>query len=89
MTDRFDPAPRHPSAGDDFREAEGRLFEQYGVDAASSWYTLPDPPLRVRCVEAGAGAPVVLVHGGAGGFAGLWAPLMLLGYRPSGLSGRG
>jgi pimeloyl-ACP methyl ester carboxylesterase len=59
-----------------FQAAERGLFLRYGVEPATTWLGLPDPALRIRVLEAGEGPPLVLVHGGAGGFAGLWAPLM-------------
>ena len=59
-----------------FQAAERGLFQRYGVEPATRWLDLPEPALRVRVIDSGQGPPLVLVHGGAGGFAGLWAPLM-------------
>ena len=58
-----------------FESAERRLFKVYGLEAASRFLELRDPPMRARVLEAGEGAPVILVHGG-GGVGATWAPLM-------------
>ncbi|MDJ0848266.1 MAG: alpha/beta hydrolase [Myxococcota bacterium] len=58
-----------------FVAAERRVFEDYGLQASERHLDLRDPPLRARVLEAGSGAPVLLVHGG-GGFASQWTSLM-------------
>jgi pimeloyl-ACP methyl ester carboxylesterase len=58
-----------------FLEAERAFFEHSGVAVRSSFVELPRPRLRARLLEAGAGDPILLLHGG-GGSAGLFAPLM-------------
>jgi pimeloyl-ACP methyl ester carboxylesterase len=55
--------------------AERRLFEHYGIEAASRTVWLTDPPLRVRVLAAGEGPPLVLVHG-SGTSGSTWAPLL-------------
>ena len=58
-----------------FEQAQRRLFEACNVHVAIRRVRLADPPLAVRVLEAGEGAPVVLVHG-SGMSASTWAPLM-------------
>ncbi len=58
-----------------FLDAERAFFEQSGVAVRSTFVELPRPHLRARLLEAGAGDPILLLHGG-GGSAGLFAPLM-------------
>jgi pimeloyl-ACP methyl ester carboxylesterase len=59
----------------DLREAEARLLAHYEVEVRERFIELADPPLRVRVLEAGAGDPLVLVHG-SGMAASTWAPLL-------------
>ena len=61
---------------DAFLAAESRLLERYGLDVRTRWLDVTNPPRRIRAIEAGAGKPLVLLHGGVAGFAGIWAPLM-------------
>lgn len=56
-------------------EAERRLFLHYELDVDTRFVQLADPKLRVRIVEAGAGEPLVLIHG-SGMLGSSWAPLM-------------
>jgi pimeloyl-ACP methyl ester carboxylesterase len=58
-----------------FEAAEQRLFSECGIAASSRRLKLADPRLWVRVLEAGAGTPMVLVHG-SGMSAPTWAPLM-------------
>lgn len=58
-----------------FLDAERAFFEHSGVSVRSTFVELPQPRLRARLLEAGAGDPILLLHGG-GGSAGLFAPLM-------------
>lgn len=58
-----------------FLEAEREFFEHSGVSVRSSFAELPRLGLRARVLEAGAGDPILMLHGG-GGVAGLFAPLM-------------
>ena len=58
-----------------FEQAERRLFTACGLHVESRRVRLSDPPLAVRVLEAGDGAPLVLVHG-SGMSASTWAPLM-------------
>jgi pimeloyl-ACP methyl ester carboxylesterase len=64
---------RDPSAR--LQAAEQRLFGRYGLVPRASRVALADPPLEVRVLEVGEGAPVLLVHGSGTGAAS-WAPLM-------------
>jgi pimeloyl-ACP methyl ester carboxylesterase len=63
----------------DFRQglerAEAELFALYGVEPHSRTVRLADPDLRVRVLEAGTGAPVLLVHG-SGMCAATWAAVL-------------
>lgn len=66
-----------------FEDAEQTLMRRHGVRITRTHRLgLGDPPLSVRVIESGHGAPVVLVHGG-GSSAAEWAPLLgeLHGYR--------
>jgi len=58
-----------------FRAAEAALLSEYGVPADSRTVRLTDPALSARVLEAGAGAPLVLLHG-SGMSAPTWAPLL-------------
>ena len=58
-----------------FLDAERAFFEHSAVSVRSTFVDLPRPRLRIRLLEAGAGEPTLLLHGG-GGAAGLFAPLM-------------
>jgi pimeloyl-ACP methyl ester carboxylesterase len=69
------PPPARDSSALAFEQAERRLFTACGVQVASRRVRLADPPLAVRVLEAGAGPPLVLVHG-SGMSASTWAPLM-------------
>jgi pimeloyl-ACP methyl ester carboxylesterase len=63
---------------DAFAAGEQRLFDRLAISVGTHAVQLADPPLRIRVLESGPadGSPLLLVHGGAGGFAGLWAPLV-------------
>jgi pimeloyl-ACP methyl ester carboxylesterase len=58
-----------------FEAAQLRLFTACGIQIVSRRVRLADPPLAVRVLEAGAGPPLLLVHG-SGMSASTWAPLM-------------
>jgi len=58
-----------------FEEAQRQLFAASEVTIATRRVRLADPPLAVRVIEAGAGPPLLLVHG-SGTSASTWAPLM-------------
>jgi pimeloyl-ACP methyl ester carboxylesterase len=58
-----------------FAERQDELMRFYGVDARSRFVEIDRPRMRVHLLEAGAGEPLVLIHGGDGEGA-LWAPLM-------------
>ncbi len=69
----------HPHVDDHatlaFEQAERRVFATCGVQATSRRVRLTDPPVTVRVLQAGEGAPLVLAHG-SGMSASTWAPLM-------------
>ena len=72
------PAPdddQHVAARLRFEDAERRLYAEYGLVPESRRLALADPALGVRVLEAGAGEPVVVVHG-SGMSASTWAPLL-------------
>ena len=47
-----------------FEHAQGRVLSSFGVAASSRYVQLQAPPLRAHVLQAGAGEPVVLLHGG-------------------------
>ncbi len=55
-----------------FREAERRLFDAAGLELQERWLELPTLDVRARVLEAGAGEPVLFLHGGPMA-AGTWA----------------
>ncbi len=58
-----------------FEDAQGALLSEYGVVAEDRRIRLADPPLSVHVLEAGAGQPLLLVHG-SGMSAATWTPLL-------------
>jgi pimeloyl-ACP methyl ester carboxylesterase len=61
-----------------FKKAQEGLLVKYGVTARSQYLKLERPPLTAHVLEAGQGAPVLLIHGGnstAAQFAPLMGPL--------------
>jgi pimeloyl-ACP methyl ester carboxylesterase len=58
-----------------FAERQEALLEFYGVPARSRYLEIERPEMRVHLLEAGAGEPLVLIHGGDGEGA-LWTPLL-------------
>jgi pimeloyl-ACP methyl ester carboxylesterase len=61
---------------------EAKLFAELDIEVRTSFLALPRTGLRVRVLEHGAGAPLMLFHGGSLSAA-AWAPLFgpLAGYR--------
>jgi len=70
---------RRPRADDDrvadFRRAQQRVLQRYGVAARSQQVRVPQLGIDVHVLVAGEGPPVLMAIGG-GMVAGLWAPLM-------------
>jgi pimeloyl-ACP methyl ester carboxylesterase len=66
---------RHGATAEQFRRAQEAVFAESGVNTTSRFLDLPTPHLRVHLLEAGAGEPVVMVHGG-NSVAASWAPLV-------------
>ncbi len=58
-----------------YAELQAKVLADTGVVARSRFVRLAKPAVRTHVLETGAGAPVVLVHGG-GGFAAEWAGIM-------------
>jgi pimeloyl-ACP methyl ester carboxylesterase len=58
-----------------FAEIQERLLNYYGVNAQSRYVQLQEPALQAHVLEAGAGEPLVILHGGDGQAVD-WAPLM-------------
>jgi pimeloyl-ACP methyl ester carboxylesterase len=58
-----------------FRAAQDAVLAETGVAAKASFIDVEAPPLRVQLLEAGAGVPVVMIHGG-NSVAASWAPLL-------------
>ena len=71
---RPEPAPSRLKRVNTFEQAETRVFTRYGVTFTSRFVRLREPRLRVRVLEFGEGAPVLLI-GGDGAVAAAWAPL--------------
>jgi pimeloyl-ACP methyl ester carboxylesterase len=68
------PAVR-TGAADRFRQLQEAALAEAGVATTSRFIDVRTPPLRVQLLEAGAGEPVLLLHGGNSVAAG-WAPLL-------------
>lgn len=66
--------PAAQSGGERFRRAETALWEHHGLHPTERIVRLNDPRIRLRLVEVGTGAPVLLVHGTVG--PGSWASLI-------------
>jgi pimeloyl-ACP methyl ester carboxylesterase len=60
---------------DRFVELQARLLDFYGVRAESRFVDLATPRMRAHVLDAGAGEPLLVFHGGDGE-AVTWAPLM-------------
>lgn len=58
-----------------FVELQAQLLDFYGVQATSRFVELASPRMRAHVLEAGAGEPVVIFHGGDGEAVN-WAPLL-------------
>lgn len=63
------------TAIDEFKTAQTRLLQRYGVDAESQFIEIATVEGRVHVLRSGAGPPVVMVPGFADPAA-MWAPLM-------------
>lgn len=66
------PAPRASAAQQRYRDAERALWQHYGLAPAEHYVSAAGTRLRV--LEAGAGAPLLLVHGTGG--PGTWPALV-------------
>ena len=64
-----------PAAEQRFRDAQDAMLARYDVPATSLFHDIDDPRLRVHFIEAGRGAPVLLIHGG-NSVAATWIPLL-------------
>jgi len=58
-----------------YRRAEQRLWQRYGLEPRERFLELDRPPVRLRLLEVGAGAPVLFAPG-SGGSGPMWAPLV-------------
>lgn len=58
-----------------FTALQAQLLEHYGAKATSRFVELARPAMRAHVLEAGAGEPIILVHGGDGEAVN-WAPLI-------------
>lgn len=63
---RTAPGRSGESFDDRYRHLQDRLLQRFGAEATSRFVHLPRIGTRVHLVEAGAGEPVVILHGGAG-----------------------
>ncbi|MBL0706222.1 alpha/beta fold hydrolase [Sinomonas cellulolyticus] len=66
---------RQDAAAERFRRAQEAALAEAGVAAESRFIEVRKPPMRVHLLEAGAGEPVLMVHGG-NSVAASWAPLL-------------
>jgi len=57
-----------------FQRAQDVVLADYDIKAMSSYVEIAKPRLRIHVLEAGAGAPVVMIHGG-NSVAIMWAPV--------------
>ena len=57
--------PQEPYA-DSYRRLQAKLLERYGLIAQSRFLHLEKLSTRIHVLEAGAGEPVVFLHGGGG-----------------------
>jgi hypothetical protein len=62
-------------AAEQFRRSQDAALAECGVATTAMFLEVQTPPLRVHLLEAGAGDPVLLVHGG-NSVAASWAPLL-------------
>lgn len=73
------PSPAAGAVGGPERErfalVQQRLLDHYGVRARSRFLDLERPAIRAHVLEAGAGEPLLMLHGGDGQAVD-WAPLM-------------
>ena len=60
-----------------FRRRQEAALAELGVATSSTFIDIESPPLRVQLLEAGAGDPVLMVHGG-NSVAASWGPLIEL-----------
>ena len=65
----------HPDAALAYEHAERQLLDECAVEAGSRHLPLADPGLTARVMEAGAGDPILLLHG-SGVSAPTWAPML-------------
>jgi hypothetical protein len=49
-----------------YREAERTLWSQYGLSPKEYFIQVGSPPVRIRVIEVGSGAPLLFAHGTAG-----------------------
>jgi pimeloyl-ACP methyl ester carboxylesterase len=66
---------RGATTPEQFERAQDAAFVESGVIPTSRFVDVRKPPLRVHVLEAGAGDPVLMVHGG-NSVAASWAPLL-------------
>ena len=58
-----------------FRDADRALWRRFGLEPTERWLDHASLPTRIRALDVGTGAPVILI-GGTGGTAAWWAPLV-------------
>jgi len=75
VSSRLTDSPRPGDAVERFIGLQRELLDYYGVSATSSFVGLEKPPMQVHLLEAGAGKPVLIFHGGDGEAVD-WAPVM-------------
>jgi 2-hydroxy-6-oxonona-2,4-dienedioate hydrolase len=74
MTDHAIATPRRTTAMERYLAAETRLWQHYGLAPRERFVEIARPRARLRVLEAGAGAPVLFLHGTVG--PGSWPSLV-------------
>ena len=75
MTDATTPTlERRAARMETFAEAQRRLLEKNGSGAQSIFVALRTPAIRTHVLQAGAGEPILMLHG-SNSVAASWEPL--------------
>ncbi len=74
-TSVWGPSAAGGAAAEKFRRLRDAALAETGVATTSRFVDVRTPPLRVQLLEAGAGDPVLMIHGG-NSVAASWAPLL-------------
>lgn len=66
---------KHTAAQKEYVDLRHEVLDWYDIDATERYVDLDRPALRTHILEAGAGDPVLLMHG-LGDVAITWSPLL-------------